>query len=163
VNISIYAGGQPANVDPRLTDSSQDRLIQELQTLTVRPMDLPPRPDFGSAGTNVKLRTNFFPVKLPRKVVYEYDVAISPAVSIRRIKRRIFHLAEQTQDWARNGLTGQVAHDHSSKVIAVKNLPQPLVIKIQYSDEDEPDIKKKKEYTLTFTYVKDLDTSNLIE
>lgn len=134
-----------------------------MKTLTVRPSDLPPRPDFGSNGKTIKLRTNFFPIKIPKMTFYEYDIAIAPSTTVRRLKRRIFQLAEQTSDWTQHGLAGGVAHDHSSKLISVKKLPQPLVIKILYSDEDEVQSKKTKEYTLTFTFVKDLDTSNLLD
>jgi len=146
-----------------------------MKQMTVKPSDLPPRPDFGTIGPTFKMRTNFFPVKVPKKTIFEYDVAITPSVAIRRVKRRIFQLAEATNDWTQHGLKGKVAHDFSSKLIAVNKLPDPLVIKIIFVDEDEdtkeakakePKDKKKqkpKEYTLTFKLVKDLDTSNLIE
>jgi len=154
-------------VDVRLTDKSQDELVARMKQMTVRPSDLPPRPDFGTVGPSFKLRTNFFPVRLPKKTLFEYDVAITPGVAIRRVKRRIFQLAEATNDWTKHGLKGKVAHDYSSKVVAVSKLPDPLVIKIIFSDEDEdPKDKKKqkpKEYTLTFKFVKDLDTTNLLE
>jgi len=155
-------------VDARITDNSQDQLITRMKKLTVKPTDLPPRPDFGTIGPSFKMRTNFFPVKLPKKTIFEYDIAITPGVTIRRIKRRIFQLAEATSDWTQQGLKGKVAHDFSSKLIAVNKLPDPLAIKITFVDEDEDaqDKKKKqkpKEYTLTFKFVKDLDTSNLIE
>ena len=134
-----------------------------MKTLTVRPSELPPRPEFGVVGTNVKLRTNFFPIKLPRMSFFEYDVAIAPSSSVRRVKRRIFQLAEQTPDWTTHGLTGRVAHDHSSKLVSVNKLPQPLVIKFPYTDEDETQTKTPKEFTLTIKYIKSLDTSNLLE
>ena len=151
-----------------------------MKQMTVKPSDLPPRPDFGTVGPPFKMRTNFFPVKVPKKTIFEYDVAITPSVSIRRVKRRIFQLAEATNDWTQHGLKGKVAHDFSSKLIAVNKLPDPLVIKIIFTDEDEDtkDAKEKakdkdkdkdkkkqkpKEYTLTFKFVKDLDTNNLIE
>ena len=160
-------------MDARITDKSQDELVARMKKMTVRPSDLPPRPDFGTVGSEFKLRTNFFPVKLPKKTIYEYDITITPGVSIRRVKRRIFQLAEATNDWTQHGLKGNVAHDFASKLVAVKKLPDPLVIKIIFVDEDEDpkdkdkdkDKKKQKpkEYTLTFKFVKDLDTSNLIE
>ena len=138
-----------------------------MKQMTVRPSDLPPRPDFGTVGQSFKLRTNFFPVKLPKKTLFEYDITITPGVAIKRVRRRIFQLAEATTDWTQHGLKGKVAHDFSSKLIAVSKLPDPLVIKIIFVEEDE-DVKEKKkqkpkEYTLTFKFVKDLDTNNLLE
>ena len=141
--------------------------------MTIKPSDLPPRPDFGTVGPTFKLKTNFFPVKLPKKTLFEYDIAITPRVSasIKRVKRRIFQLAEATDDWTKHSLKGKVAHDFASKLVAVSKLPDPLVIKIIFSDEGEypkekdKDKKKQKQkvYTLTFKFVKDLDTSNLFE
>lgn len=147
--------------------------MNRMKQLTVKPTELPPRPDFGTVGPTFKLRTNFFPVKLPKKTLYEYDISITPGTAIRRVKRRIFELAEATPDWTKHGLTGKVAHDFSSKLVSVSKLPDPLVIKLIFKDEDEDtkdkgkdkDKKKQKpkEYTLTFKFVKDLDTSNLID
>ena len=138
-----------------------------MKQLTVKPTELPPRQDFGTIGPSFKLRTNFFPVKLPKKTIYEYDISITPSTTIRRMKRRLFELAEATPDWTQHGLKGKVAHDFSSKLISVTKLPDPLVIKFIFKDDDE-DVKDKKkqkpkEYTFTFKFVKDLDTSNLIE
>jgi hypothetical protein len=138
-----------------------------MKQMTIKPTDLPPRPDFGTIGPTFKLRTNFFPIKLPKRTLFEYDITITPSVAVKRVRRRIFHLAEETNDWTQHGLKGKVAHDFSSKLIAVSKLPDPLVIKIIFSDEDE-DVKDKKkqkpkEYTLTFKFVKDLDTNNLLE
>lgn len=142
-----------------------------MKKMTIKPSDLPPRPDFGTVGPSFKMRTNFFPVRLPKKTLFEYDIAITPAVAIKRVKRRIFQLAEATSDWTKHGLKGKVAHDFASKLVAINKLPDPLVIKIIFVDEDEDpkdkdkDKKKQKpkEYTLTFKFVKELDTSNLIE
>jgi len=138
-----------------------------MKQMTIKPSDLPPRPDFGTVGPSFKMRTNFFPVKLPKKTIFEYDIAITPGVAVKRVKRRIFQLAEATNDWTKHGLKGKVAHDFSSKLVAVNKLPDPLVIKIIFveDDEDAKDKKKQKpkEYTLTFKFVKDLDTNNLLE
>lgn len=96
--------------------------------------------------------------------MYEYDVAISPTAgtAIRRVKKRIFQLAEQTPAWAQFGLRGSVAHDHSSKLISAKSLPQPLVINVPFYDEDEDGPKPGgREYTLTITFIQTLDTESL--
>ncbi len=134
-------------------------------------------------GQEIKLRTNFFPVKVPKGPLYEYDVNITPAVSVKRVKRRIFQLAEQAVDWANAGLSARVAHDHASKLIAADKLPQPLVITVPFTDEDEGEelpqskskggkkgdkkadkkVEKKKEYTLTITFVQDLETQSLLK
>ena len=50
-----------------------------MSNIRLQEMDLPTRPDFGTAGKAIKLRTNFFPVRVPKGPLYEYDVTISPA------------------------------------------------------------------------------------
>ena len=113
---SVFLQNVPATLDARVTDNSQDDLVNRLKQLTVKPTDIPPRPDFGTVGPSFKLRTNFFPIKLPKRTIYEYNIEITPGATIKRIKRRIFELAEATNDWTQHGLKGKVAHDFSSKL-----------------------------------------------
>jgi eukaryotic translation initiation factor 2C len=162
---SVFRAGVPANVDARLTDNSQDVLVNALRTLRLKPNDLPVRPGFGTEGRPVKLRANFFPIKVRSDTYYEYDVALSPVAgtAIRRVKRRIFQLAEQSSDWERFGLKNTVAHDHSAKLISPKELPQPLSIRVPFYDEDEQGPKAGgKEYTLTITFIQKNDLSALL-
>ncbi|GLB39886.1 putative argonaute family protein [Lyophyllum shimeji] len=161
----IFAADQPANIDARLTDNSEQALIAAFSKVRLERDDLPLRPDFGTNGKPIKLRANFFPVKVPRGPLFEYEVTISPTMrtAMRRVKRRIFQLAEQTSDWTRHGLQGNVAHDHSTKLIAAKKLPQPLTIKVPYYDEDEQGPKPNgKEYVLTIEFARNIDTSSLV-
>ncbi|KAI0267268.1 argonaute-like protein [Gloeopeniophorella convolvens] len=153
--------GQPANIDARLANSAEDQLVLSFKSLTIRQDAMPPRPDYGTKGKQIKLRANFFPVRVPKGPLHEYDITITPAqgTAIRRVKRRIFQLAEQSQDWALKGLKGCVAHDSSSKLIAAKVLPQPLTVTVPYFEEDEE--KGDKEYVLTIEYTKALDTDSL--
>jgi len=113
-------------------------------------------------GKPIKLRTNFFPIRIPKGPLHEYDVSISPQdVSNRRVRRRIFQLAENTQDWVANGLKGRIAHDSSAKLIAANILPQPLSITVLYYEEDDDRDNGKKEYTLTIKYIHTLETDGL--
>ncbi|KIK64934.1 hypothetical protein GYMLUDRAFT_39338 [Collybiopsis luxurians FD-317 M1] len=153
-----------SDIDTRLRGNSQQTLVESFKRLTLKPNDLPLRPDFGTLGQPIKLRANFYPVKVPKGPLYEYDVSITPAAGTanRRLKRRIFDLAEKSADWTRQGLTGSVAHDHASKLVAAKMLPEPCTIRVAYFDEDEqgptPD---GKEYTLTLKFIQSIDTSAL--
>ena len=164
---SVFNPGTPPIIDARLQDTSQDELIQSFRSLAIRQGELPNRPDFGVAGTKVTLRSNFFPVKVPKGPLCEYDVDISPkaGTAIRRVKRRIWQLAEQTSDWQQAGMGGIVAHDHAAKLIAARRLPQPLVIQVPFYDEDQDGPKKDgtgKVYTLTIKFIQDLETQSLI-
>ena len=83
---------------------------------------------------------------------------------MRRVKRRIFQLAELSSDWATKGLQGNVAHDHSSKLISAKKLGTPLTIEVPFFDEDEDGPKPNcLKYTLTIRYVRDIDTQGLLK
>ncbi|KAI0664173.1 argonaute-like protein [Cubamyces menziesii] len=161
----VFAPGQPANIDARITDKSQDALITSLRSLKLSDTDLPGRPDFGTKGTAIKLRANFFPVKVPKGPLYEYDVALQPAASNKRLKRRIFQLAEETTEWRNAGMTGKVAHDHSAKLISCFKLPQPLEIKIAYTEEGEETAEKKrapKQYVMAIKFIQPIETQALI-
>ncbi|KAG6860411.1 hypothetical protein C0995_011482 [Termitomyces sp. Mi166 len=160
----IFAPG-PAAIDARLQDKSELALVASFKNLNLGGDDIPLRPDFGIRGSQVKLRTNYFPVKIPKRPLYEYEVTISPTnkTAMRRVRRRIFQLAEQSRDWAHKGLRGNVAHDHSSKLISAKKLDQPLTIKVPYFDEDEDGPKPNgPEYTLSIQYSRDIDTRGLV-
>ncbi|KAG6811918.1 hypothetical protein H0H92_005249 [Tricholoma furcatifolium] len=160
----VYAPG-PANIDARLSDKSELALVAAFKNITLKGDELPLRPDFGSRGRAIKLRANFFPVKVPKGPIYEYEVTISPTArtAMRRVRRRIFQLAEESRDWAQKGLQGNVAHDHSSKLISAKKLKQPLSIKVPFFDEDEEGPKAGgPEYTLTIEFGREIDTHGLI-
>ncbi|PPR00949.1 hypothetical protein CVT24_000256 [Panaeolus cyanescens] len=152
----------PVAVDARLQDGSENQLVAALKGLSIQSQDLPVKPAFGTAGRAIKLRSNFFGVKVGKGIVHEYDVSISPATAIRRVKRRIFQLAEEGSEWSSYGLKGAVAHDHSAKLIAAKQLPQPLNIRVLFYDEDEPGpTNKSKEYTLSISYIQEIDLEGL--
>jgi eukaryotic translation initiation factor 2C len=131
----------------------------------LKPDEIPLRPGFGTVGKAIKLRTNFFPIKVPKGPLFEYEVSISPdPKTMRRVKRRIFQLAETSSDWAKFGLRGNVAHDHSTKLIAAKLLPQPLSIRVPFFEEDETAPKPGgKEYVLTIEFARNIDTSALVK
>jgi eukaryotic translation initiation factor 2C len=117
------------------------------------------------SGKPIKLRTNFFPIRVPKGPLHEYDISISPqqGLASRRVKRRIFQLAENTQDWASNGLKDSVAHDSSAKMIAAIKLPQPLTINVPFFEEDDKSgvEQEMKEYTLTIKYIQPIEIDGL--
>ncbi|KAJ6613603.1 ribonuclease H-like domain-containing protein [Mycena sp. CBHHK59/15] len=165
----VFAANVPANIDARIQDGSDKALVASFRSVrpSLGPNELPLRPDFGTVGKEIKLRANFFPVKIPTGSLFEYDVAISPTAGTasRRVKKRIFQLAEASSDWSKHGLKGKVAHDHAAKLIAAMKLPQPLAITIAFYDEDETpparNTKAYKEYTLTITFTQPLDSQAL--
>jgi hypothetical protein len=117
------------------------------------------------SGKPIKLRTNFFPVRVPKGPLHEYDISISPqGVSSRRVRRRIFQLAENTQDWVSHGLKDRVAHDSSAKLVAADLLPQSLTINVPYFEEDDDQSSVEQErrvFTLIIKYIQPIETDGL--
>jgi eukaryotic translation initiation factor 2C len=169
-----------------LTNNSEDALIISLEQLHIDNNNHKPnRPSYGKSGKAIKvfahchisilhynmscfcqLRTNFFPITIPDTKIYQYDINIdsSQGTASRRVKRRIWQLAEQLPEWTQKGLSGRVAHDHSTKLIAATELKLPLVLTVSYYDEDEtgPPATGGKTYKLTFKLVSTLTTAEAL-
>ncbi|KAL4076885.1 Piwi domain-containing protein [Scleroderma yunnanense] len=163
----VFMADQRAAVDERIANNSDKKLVASFGTECKLGLDdMPLRPNFGTEGREVTLRVNYFPVYIPKGPLYEYDVEISPAANhlSRHLKRRIYQLAEQTIAWKQAGLSGTVAHDNSSKLVANHILPQPLAIPVPYYDEDEqgPPIAGGKEYYLTIKLIQEIDTNRIM-
>ncbi|KAH6903111.1 ribonuclease H-like domain-containing protein [Coprinopsis sp. MPI-PUGE-AT-0042] len=100
--------------------------------------ELPVRPNYGTLGKQINVRANFFPIKVPKIPLYEYDVAITPKAK------------------------EQSGHDSSAKLISSVQLEQPLAINILYYDEDEdPPTTGGKVYVMELKYIQAIDTGNL--
>lgn len=132
--------------------------------MKIRDADVPLRPGYGNTGKHVVLRTNFFPVSIPKGRFYEYRINITPLPSSTRVKRRIFELAEGNKDWQAT-LAGSVAHDRSAKLVVRQRLPLPLTIRVPYYYEDEdpptPETPATTEYVLAIEFVRELETDGL--
>lgn len=140
--------------------AEQDALVNSFKSLSLRPTDLPLRPGWGSSGTAVKLRSNFFAVRVPKGPLFEYDIKITPVATVRRLKRRIFELLEMDPAWAPYKVG--VAHDYSAKLIACRPLPQPLRFEIAYYDDDEEGPRENaRTFNLEFTFTQNIDLSSL--
>lgn len=153
---------QATAIDARLAQPDQNALIQAFSGMSLQHTELPLRPGWGTLGTPVKLRSNYFAVKVPRGPLHEYDVKLTPPVTIRRVKRRIFALLELSPAFA--PYRGAVAHDFSAKLIAAKKLPQPAVFEVPFYDEDEsgPPAQGGKTYSVEVTYIQDIDLGALM-
>ena len=127
---------------------------------------LPLRPDFGTDGREIKLRSNHFPVVVPDVPISEYSVSISsakPKKITTRVKRRVFQLAEQSPQWVQCGLKGSVAHDHIARVLSAKELPDPTTIEVDYYEEDEGPSANAEKYTVTITKSRNLHLQDLVK
>ena len=73
--ISIFSEGVAAHLPRRLEDDSQAQLIQAFKAAHTQ-VKLPLRPGYGNLGNGIMLRTNFFPVRLPKGPFWDYTVTI---------------------------------------------------------------------------------------
>ncbi|KZV96981.1 Piwi-domain-containing protein [Exidia glandulosa HHB12029] len=117
----------------------------------------PLRPAYGTAGTPIVLRANFFPISIDKDRFYEYSVEITPEPKSQkgRVKRRILDLFEQTCAGA--AVKSYVVHDGAGRLISARELPQPLSGTVSYYEaEDNGPSQRPTVYEITVTYTKDL-------
>ncbi|KAH6904888.1 QDE2 protein [Coprinopsis sp. MPI-PUGE-AT-0042] len=152
----IFQENIPAVLPPRLTDSSQDALIQSFAAVP-RTFERPLRPQYGTRGTPVTLRSNFFAVRLPKAPIHNYTVEITPDKSLGNRKERLFQLLERHPVYKTHA--SYVAHDKSERLVSARQLPQPLDFEVVYKDYDDTD--DSQAYVISVKFDKVLDISDL--
>lgn len=127
--------------------------------MKVKP-ERPLRPGYGTVGTPITVRANFFAMKVPQRAMYDYVVEISPKTDINRLKIRIFELLEQSP-LCRPYLP-HIAHDRSQRLISAKKLPQPLDIPVPfYEDNLTAPPANATVYTVSIKFERELDPRQL--
>lgn len=171
----IFKESIPARVPDRLSDPKLSSLISSFNSLRVsgnkvfststQGPERPLRPGFGTLGTNITLRANFFALRISKNIPYYYDYAVSitgPKSEKDGIKIRIFELLERHPSF--RAYENHIAHDKSQRLVSAKLLPQPLSIKIAYFDEHQPGPSTDaNHYTVEIKLVQTLATADLIE
>ncbi|KAI6123475.1 Piwi-domain-containing protein [Pisolithus croceorrhizus] len=143
--------GSPAPVDQRL--QSSDSLVQVLKKLPYKP-ERPHRPGFGTLGTPITVRANFFAVKFEKQFIYDYAVEISPDKFLKKKRARLFTLLEQSEHPQWRELAPYIAHDGSAKL----SLEVPIV----FREEDETRSSPSEDtYKFTFELKHKLDIQQL--
>lgn len=155
----VFAENVPAQVPARLSAANLQQLITGFKSLSVQP-DRPLRPGYGTVGTPITLRANFFAVKVPQGPIYDYRVEISPSTDFNKLKARIFQLLEDSS-FGQTHLP-HIAHDRSQRLVSARKLPQPLSIPIKYYDDhqDGPS-SDAKIYMISIIFQRELDPRQL--
>lgn len=151
---------------PRQSAEEQAR-ITELEKSIVRFKEAPPseehplRPGFGTLGTKILLRANFFQVQFKKGlVIYDYDVKITPPTGIAWLKARIFELLEKKAEFQK--FKPFIAHDRSQRMVCPRELPQPLSFDITFVEEEETEPRPNaKTYTIEITKTGELHTEEM--
>lgn len=155
----IFRENVPANLPPQLEPHALQQLVNKFKSVKVKP-ERPLRPGYGTVGTEIKLRTNFFAVKLPTTPVFDYVVDISPQTDINRLKTRIFQLLERSSAVIPH--LSYIAHDRSQRLVSAKKLPQPLDIAVPFYDDHETSPSPKaKVYQVSIKFERELQPSEL--
>lgn len=161
-NELIFAEHAPADIDPRLSDTTQDALVDSLRSLQLS-TTFPHRPGWGTVGEPCRYRVNHFPVSFPDTQLYEYRVRMDPRPTITRIRKRIFAILETSPEFA--PFKDHVVHDNASRLIASRRLPIPdegITIVVRHYDDDEAGpTARSTTHTLTIAYNTRLDTESL--
>jgi eukaryotic translation initiation factor 2C len=141
--------------------------MTELEKSIVRFKDLPHsdvhplRPGFGTVGTKIFLRANFFQVQFKKGlIIYDYDVKITPKLEVARLKDRVFELLERKPEFQK--FKPYIAHDRSQRMVCPRELPQPLSIDVTYVEEEETSPRPNaKTYTIEITKTGELHTDEM--
>ncbi|KAK7039451.1 protein argonaute 1B [Favolaschia claudopus] len=163
VVLHLFEGGAKEEgfeaIPDRLSDASHTQLIKSFNSLKKDP-DRPLRPGYGTQGTPITLRANFFAVRLPAGPIYDYSVEINPKTDINRLKARIFFLLEQSNEC--RPFLNHIAHDRSQRLVSAQRLPQPLDILVRFYEDGESGPKAGGiVYTVSIKFDKELDVAGL--
>jgi len=156
----IYRENVPARLPPPLESKGLQQLVDKFKSFDITSPKRPLRPGYGTVGTEIKLRTNFFVVKLPKQPIYSYVVEISPKTDINRLKTRIFQLLEQNPSITQH--IDYIAHDRSQRLVSAKKLPQPLNVTVPFYDEHQQGPgPNAKVYTISIKFDCEFDPNEL--
>lgn len=123
--------------------------------------EMPLRPGYGTLGKPQVLRANFFAVRVTKRIIYDYEVAFTPAAQARRERKaRILQILENHPQFA--PYANQVAHDRSQRLVSVVKLPQPLSIQVQYIEEGETVPQNNAlVFTVDIKFIRELDNNGM--
>jgi eukaryotic translation initiation factor 2C len=148
----------PATLDQRI--STIQKGVEKFKNLSKAP-EHPLRPGFGTAGTSITVRANFFALKFAKNlIIHEYKIEITPKTDLARLKGRIIESLEQSPQYAQ--YKPFVAHDKSEKLVAARALPQPLIVEVNLIEEGETSARPNaRKYRVEITKTVELDTNDL--
>ena len=142
-----------------------------LSTLSVKDEIRPPdREGYGTLGTPIMLRTNYFEVVLPDEEVplFRYNVTVDPAKGPKRKLKRAFQIMLQQVDFLAR-LAPHVATDFSSMIITTQKLRNgddfgPYDVEIPYFEpEDGTPSPNAPQYRFRITLDKTLSVQQLMQ
>ena len=151
----------PPSLDPNLEKKEEATMALRLKKVSTKPNNLGrvTRREYGKKGLRVLLRTNYFKLEVPEKLVlYEYELKISPELDDKssRLRKRIFELFDESEKV--KPFLKKIAHDKAKRLVALQRLPSDFSVDINYcekgkkgSNEDEKGKKGSNEGEKVYT------------
>ncbi|SLM41349.1 Stem cell self-renewal protein Piwi [Lasallia pustulata] len=130
---------------------------------------MPYRPGYGTLGSKVILRTNYFQVMLSDKdlQLFRYAVEVVPEPGPARKRKRAFELFIQNAPFL-TGLRPAVATDNRATIITTQKLKlgsddrASYIVPYYEADEEGPDAQRPVNLTFKIQYVKALSVQELL-
>ncbi|KAF9652530.1 Piwi-domain-containing protein [Thelephora ganbajun] len=155
-NFGIWQENVRAVYPPQLREEA-DRVVARFKADTDDSPRLPLRSGWGTLGEPGVVRANFFVIRLPKDIIYDYKVKITPDPT-KGIKERIFQLLERHPNIS--PLVRFIAHDKNERLVSARELEQPLEVTIDHTDEGAPPTPAKP-YQVEITLRDKLDPQQL--
>ncbi|KIJ40471.1 hypothetical protein M422DRAFT_49170 [Sphaerobolus stellatus SS14] len=161
-----YHFDTPAKFEPRVKQEG-DVLVNKLKNSTLsggEGLKPPMRPGYGTKGTEISVRENYFALKVPKGPLYEYKIYYEPGVTLKRMRKRLLQILEDAPEFA--SYKNIVAHDFSEKLIAGEPLPQPknnplgFNVKLFDADDVGPD-ERSKSYKIMIQFANEINMTNI--
>ncbi|KAH9163100.1 Piwi-domain-containing protein [Lactarius sanguifluus] len=154
----IFNAGQPAQIDPNASASNE--LIVRVRGAQPGP-ERPARPGYGTAGSVIALRANFFALEFTKDTIFEYVVKIEPEPKSQkaRVKRRVLALFEQSE--AVRPYANMFAHDGAQRLVAAQQLPELQGTVVFFEDGEKQPARNADRYTVEVTFLRELSTAPL--
>ncbi|TPX59346.1 hypothetical protein PhCBS80983_g02488 [Powellomyces hirtus] len=130
----------------------------------------PPRPDKGTAGREIQIRSNFFPfLSLPTAIIHHYDVTILPDVPPAK-NRRVYQLWEDVMSAEAREKSPpehfvRPVYDGRRNVFAVADLHveigEEVIYDLDYVEDGEESLRGTKRFTLSLKKVAEINMARL--
>lgn len=127
---------------------------------------LPKRPGYGTMGTKIVLRVNWFHI-LPRptQALYRYSIDIKPEETIKRKQRQIFALLLKDPTFA--SIRDSVATDYRSTLVSAQEINLGsggrMIFKVTYRESDGEVLPKAKTYNVQVQKSRTITLSELMD
>ncbi|KAF9684816.1 hypothetical protein SADUNF_Sadunf04G0158000 [Salix dunnii] len=128
----------------------------------------PPRPQYGSKGRKCVIRANHFVVEVSDRDLFQYDVAITPEVTSKKVNRDV--ISQLVRSYRESHLGNRMpAYDGRKSLYTAGALPfeaKEFVVKLVEKNDpasSSSSVKKERQFNVAIKYASKVDTHHLKE